>query len=116
MVTGSVIFNAEAGVMVQTLVVASQLGALVGILNLMASAATVAFASSMAALSVHWLPVLREVSHLPLVFLSEASPVLLTVKVVAAWAGLAVISRHAAMNAATTKPNARALPFASRCC
>src|SRR5215210_1448529 len=124
MVTGSVILgNGEAGMMVQTLVVASQLvSLLLRMPKLMVSALVVVLASCIAALSVHSgssppsLCTMRTpVEHRPLPGRSSSlSFVELTLKVLA-WAGLAVSSRHAAMNAATKKPNASALPFASRC-
>jgi hypothetical protein len=60
------------------------------VLNPMVSAPKVSFDSSMAARKVHWLPLLVEVSHLASErFLSSPSPVLLTVNVLTASAGLA---------------------------
>jgi hypothetical protein len=49
------------------------------------------FASSMAARKVHCLPLRDEESHTPLILLSPASPVLLTVE--SAWAGLGESAR-----------------------
>jgi hypothetical protein len=72
-------------------------------LNLMVSAPAVSLASYMAALKVHWLPFLEEVSHLELArSLSAASPVLLTVKVVAAPASPGGSARRNTPSSATS--------------
>src|SRR5918999_2912513 len=89
MVTGWVIVGRSgSGVMVQTLLVASQLVSLLGMLKAMVSAPEVALACWMAARSVHCSPAVpaSESQILSVVFASPVSPVELTVKV-AAWAG-----------------------------
>src|SRR5215210_6161142 len=93
MVTGAVIGGRmELGVMVHTWVVSSQLGSLLGPLlemrKCISSAPEVPLACWIAALKVHS-PAIA-VWHTPSPwFASSASPVELTVKVVAAWAGFA---------------------------
>src|SRR3990170_4758748 len=78
MVTASVMSGSgRAGEMVFT-------EAVLLMLNLIRSAPGVLLASWMAALKVHWLPLVRDTSHtLLFMFLSPASPVRLTVKVAA---------------------------------
>src|SRR5215210_7006054 len=98
---------------VHTPLVASQ--SVQGMLKSMVSASAAVFASCMAALKVHWSPVAKaSESHVPLGAASGSSAVELTVKMVAAWAGLVVScepNNKSAHIIAAAKAKAVALPI-----
>src|SRR5215210_7264328 len=104
MVAASVIVGkAESGEMVQTRVLALQLGSVAGMLKLMVSAPGFwmrLLASWMAALKVHITLIFGLASQMPLRAMSSASEVEATVKVLA-WAGSA--ARSTPMEAATNR-------------
>src|SRR5215213_2869701 len=108
--------NAEDGLILHTPLVALQPVSVLGlILNSMVSASAVVLASCMAALKVHWSPTVPvSTSHAAFVRSASApSPVELTMKMVAAWAGLVVAcepNNTATENARTKKASVLALP------
>jgi hypothetical protein len=100
---------------VHTPLVALQPASVPGMLKSMVSASEEVFASCMAALKVHWSPVAEaSESHVPLGAVSGSSAVELTVKMVAAWAGLVVScepNNKSAHIIAAAKAKAVALPI-----